>query len=126
MVRARVANSVDTYEKLVRVQLENFSGIEIPFGGSPEPRRLINGITEELLEAVRRDSDLLAFRRYYAERLRIEKGKSDAGERLQKLLNDLSPRLFSEVVALNGTLTGGSRIVVRYSLVGQRHLRQIA
>jgi superfamily II DNA or RNA helicase len=118
VVRARVANAVDTYEKLVRVQLENFSGIEIPFGGSPAPRRLINGIEAELLEAVSRDSDLLAFRRYYAERLRIEKGRSDAGERLQKLLNDLSPRLFSEVVALNGTLTGGRRIVVRYSLGG--------
>jgi superfamily II DNA or RNA helicase len=118
VVRARVANAIDTYEKLIRVQMANFSGIEIPVGGSPDPRKLINGIEEELLDAVSRDSDLLAFRRYYAKRLRIETGKSDAGERLQKLLNDLSPRLFSEVVALNGTLTGGCRIVVRYSLGG--------
>lgn len=118
VVRARVANAIDTYEKLVRVRLERVTGLEIPFGGSPEPRQLIDSIKERLLVAISRDSDLLAFRRYYAERLRIEKGRSDAGERLQKLLNDLSPRLFADVVALNGTLTGGRRIVVRYSLGG--------
>ena len=55
---------------------------------------------------VSRDRDVRQFRDFYERRLERELTKSDSGERRDKLVNDLSPHVTSDVSAIEFTIAG--------------------
>lgn len=116
VARARAANAVDSYEKLVHTDFRDVSGDSIAIQDPRQSAAIVACVKQRLIQKVVTDPDITAFQRYYTERLRIESAKSDGGDRLKKLQNDLSPRLFTEVVAIKGFLSGGGCVVVSYRL----------
>ena len=119
VVLVRVANAVDSYEKLMRITFDDITGTILEPGKKRQTEAIVQHVYDQIKQTVTADSDLTTFKEYYSERLRRESDKSEAGDRMNKLIDDLNPRLFTEVVALNGRISGDDTIVVSYSIDGE-------
>lgn len=119
VVLARAANAIDRYEKLMRITFDNVSGADVEIGKKSQTEAIVRRVSDHIVRAVSLDADLNAFQKYYASRLQVESAKSEAGDRLQKLQNDLKPCLHIEVVGLRGRISGGEAISISYSVDGK-------
>ena len=109
--RTRAANAVDSYEKILRVPISTpLEAWTVPAdSNSPiHPRQVFSGLEPLIDSCVSGDPDIRQFREFYQQRLEREIGKSDAGERREKLVNDLSPSVTAETAAIEYAV-GGER-----------------
>lgn len=124
--RARVANAVDSYEKILAVGLAaplEAWNVAAGAAGTVHPKAVFAGL-ESLVEAsVAADSDVQQFRRFYEQRLARELAKSDTGERRDKLVNDLAPSVTAEAAALEFEIRGSLGLEVAYRLRGDCEYR---
>lgn len=117
--RTRVANAVDSYEKLLAIAVASpLSGQSVPFGDSEpvHPRSVFSQLEALVESAVSGDRDVEQFRSFYDQRLQRELAKTDTGERRDKLLNDLSPTITTEVAAMEYEVHGRRMVEVVYRL----------
>ena len=114
--RTRVANAVDSYEKLLQVSCDKVPDIELDSRHTPSAELLASRLKDKIESAIAADTDLTAFRDYYTTRLDTELKKTDEGDRRKKLENDLSPNTFTEVSGLEGCLTDRTTVDVTYSI----------
>ena len=117
--RTRVANAVDSYEKLLAIGVASpLDGPHVPISvaDAVHPRSVFSQL-EALVEcAVSGDRDVQQFRSFYEQRLQRELARTDAGERREKLVNDLSPNVTAEVAALEYEIRGRRSVEVAYRL----------
>ena len=90
--RTRVANSIDSYEKLISVDYLPAPGgntRSLDLTQSIRPKSLVPDLDLCVSDTVDNDSDIMKFKDYYDSRLDKELSKSDSGDRQAKLVNDL-------------------------------------
>jgi superfamily II DNA or RNA helicase len=110
---ARAANSIDSYEKILEVAIASpLDGWSVPVdSGAPvDPRRVFSQLDSLVHTSVAADPDIGQFRTFYQQRLDRELTKSEAGERREKLVNDLAPGVTAETAAIEFRI-GGARFV---------------
>ena len=115
--RTRVANAVDSYEKLIHLNYDSDSNSKNAASNATvlEPRLGFKLNADGFIETqVESDKDVRLFRDYYETRLKNEMGQSDVGDRGKKLINDLRPSVTVETSAVKGKLTESMSIAVRY------------
>ena len=117
--RTRAANAVDSYEKILSVTvnspLDTWT-VPVEPTSAVHPKSVFPQL-EPLIDAcVSSDKDIEQFRLFYGQRLERELEKTDAGERREKLVNDLSPSVTAEASALEFTLGGPRTLEVQYKL----------
>lgn len=117
MCRTRVANAVDSYEKLIRLDLA-VDGDAV----APEARvedavnveQLIPDLHQRVSDHVASDADIQKFTGYYEARLEEELKSSDSGEGEKKLIDDLRPIVAAEVSGLSGTVSDQATLAITY------------
>jgi ERCC4-related helicase len=117
--RTRVANAVDSYEKLLCVQHAadgSFHSSDTRLVGKVLAKSLIPNLEQHVERVVSADPDLNKFREYYETRLKIELERSDSGDRKEKLINDLSPGITADTTAITGLLTDTQTLNVEFQV----------
>ena len=120
--RTRVANAVDSYEKLIELSYETKA---LPPDSNTDLKRAIhaNSLVPDLdsfvSDKVDMDADISKFRDFYESRLQIELQRSDSGDRKAKLVNDLGPGVTVEASALQGELVDTVTVTVSYEFGGE-------
>ncbi len=121
LCRTRVANAVDSYEKLIEVEYDrggHWTHTDTEVGYSIRAKALVPDLDQCVSEQVDSDEDIAKFRQYYESRLRAELERSDSGNRKAKLMNDLGPGITADASALEGTLTDSLSLDITYSFSG--------
>lgn len=119
--RTRVANAVDSYEKIIGVGVNaplDSWGIPVGTADVVHPRAAVADLNSLIEQSVSADRDIQQFRSFYEQRLERELSETVAGERRDKLVNDLSPSVTAEAAALEFEIRGSSAIEVVYRLGG--------
>jgi len=115
--RARAANAVDSYEKVVAIEVEAAAeaALSVVDGAAHVHPKAVFPDIERLVESrANEDPDIRQFRTFYEQRLERELDKSDHGERREKLLNDLSPSVTAEAAAVEYAVDGERTFDVAY------------
>ncbi|MBM3955980.1 MAG: DEAD/DEAH box helicase, partial [Planctomycetes bacterium] len=114
--RARAANAVDSYEKVVAIEITAVAeGAVAPFDAAQVHPKTVFPDVERLVEArAAEDPDIGQFRTFYQQRLERELAKTDAGERREKLVNDLAPGVTAEAAAVEYVVGGEQAVDVAY------------
>lgn len=121
--RTRVANSIDSYEKLISmdyVQALGSRARSVDLSRSIRANSLVPDLDVCVSGSVDGDSDITKFKEYYDSRLNLELSKSDSGDRQTKLLNDLQVSVTSDASAVKGRLTERVVLIVDYRLGGDQ------
>lgn len=99
LCKARISNSVDSYEKLLHVDVESHVEIDSETRShNVDVAEIFQHQKSEIVTAIKQDGDLRVFYDYYAERLHRELAKSDSGSRREALILDLRPTAIGEIV----------------------------
>ena len=121
--RAKIANNVDSFEKLIAIQAggdfefhepseEQATRIVFP----TKPDSLIPDLASRIAGAVQADKDIRKFEEFYDRRLQVERRKSDQGARLESLERDLASNVFAEPLATRGVVTSVIQAEVVFDL----------
>lgn len=122
LCRTRVANAIDSYEKLLRL---TYSPDGSDFNGQFHAQQqvsashLIPDLQSWVMQQVITDSDISEFRGYYEKRLETELKQSDSGERQKRLVSDLKPAITAEISAIEGAVTDCATLSVLWRLDGE-------
>jgi len=117
--RTRVANAVDSYEKLLRIAVDSPLGdavVGLSADRAMQPKAVFSKLEGVIEAAVAGDRDVQQFQSFYEQRLRSELSKTEAGDRRDKLVNDLAPSVTAEAAALEYELRGRRMLEVTYRL----------
>ena len=126
LVRAQVSNGVDRYEKLIEVgESPAVHQPEFTADTSPLRRRdLPQSVTQEVWQAVQRDSDVGKFLGYYARKYEEESERAaDDAVRLSRLAANYTPRIESKIVAASGARHAELDLDVTFSVDGHGEYR---
>lgn len=126
--RTRVANAVDSYEKLIELNYK--SNGRPPHSNTDltrtiQAKSLVPDLDSFVSDQVDVDSDIGKFRDFYESRLKIELQRSDSGDRKAKLVNDLGPGVTADASALRGELTDAFTITVNYQFGGEMQYQSV-
>jgi len=110
--RARVWNSLDSYEKILEVPVTVQAEIIL----RRDWDRLAEQVQPTVAGQVHSDPDISGFTQYYSERLEQELQRSDQGPRRERLLNDFQTACSAELTATEGSLLDVATVAVTYSI----------
>ena len=122
----RAANAVDSYEKILPIPIAApLAAWKVPVeSAAPVHPKAVFPQLESLIDScVTGDRDVQQFRQFYEKRLQRELEKTDTGDRREKLLNDLSPSVTAETVAIDYTIGGGRTLDVTFGVGGAGEYR---
>lgn len=124
--RVKAANGVDSLEKVLRVQTKpkdigKFDGKLLKTAPvvreQPSAKDTLDDIERLITSAIGDDHDINEFCRYYEARRESEIGKCGGdGRRKHKINTDFSPKVFAEVVAMEGVRFDMVRATVAFIL----------
>ncbi len=130
--RTRVANNVDSYEKLIEVESSEPADPNWKSSASDtlvtrpiDPSQLIEDLAQRIEKAVEADADIQKFDQYYSKRLEIEAAKSDGGKRSEQLMHDLGPIVTAEASAVSGFVTHAVDVLVRFEMESSESLEAV-
>lgn len=130
--RTRVANNVDSYEKLIEVESSERADPNWTSSASDglvtrpiDPSQLIEDLAQRIGKAVEADEDIQKFVQYYSKRLKIEAAKSDGGKRSEQLMHDLGPVVTAEASAASGYVTHAVDVLVRFEMDSSERLEAV-
>ncbi len=114
--RTRLANAIDSYEALLKLDCSTKSRRQSPINltQTVKVRSIVPDLDSLVSRRIDWDSDVAKFRKFYDSRLKIEIEKSQPGDREKKLVNDLRLNITSDVVAIEGEVTDTVTITVDY------------
>lgn len=121
LCRARVENAIDSYEKLLRVDLQSLKTAisrNLLTASSVDSRSLHADLENKLKESISSDPDFRKFLAFYENRLEQEIAKSDGGILQRKLESDYSPSITAEASAVSGTLKDVAVVNAKIQLDG--------
>jgi superfamily II DNA or RNA helicase len=124
--RTRAANAVDSYEKILPIPIASpLDTWTVPVDSETpvHPKAVFSQLEPLIDSCVSSDPDIQQFRQFYEQRLQRELEKTDAGERREKLVNDLSPSITAETAAIEYAIGGGRALNVAYRLGGSSEYR---
>jgi superfamily II DNA or RNA helicase len=133
VIKARTANAVDSYEKLIRGRIGQQSPDPCPPSGGPAvvlagPARLsefVPQVKAAVASVVEADHDVGEFCRFYDARLQEEIAKAAGDARKEhKVRSDFTPLVHADVVALEGARYAVGVLDVWFALDG-RHSYQV-
>ncbi len=120
--RVRIANSMDSYEKLLEVPFKtaavNTSKLA-ELGG--DLLRKLKGLDRFITATVERDPDVAKFQKYYATKRDIDLEKSDHGPRRDKILFDYRESIVAEVSAAEMGVVNLPTATVHYQVDGHSY-----
>lgn len=122
----RAANAVDSYEKILSIPIAApLDAWKVPVDSAAPvyPKAVFTQLEPLIDSCVTVDHDIQQFRRFYEQRLQRELEKTDTGDRREKLVNDLSPSVTAETVAIGYAIGGGRALDVTYRLGGSGEYR---
>lgn len=124
--RTRIANAVDSYEKLIDLPYQADSqapGESTDLNRPISAKELLSDLEQFIVRRVSADSDITKFRSFYESRLKVELERSDSGERKTKLVNDLGPSITADASAISGSIIDKVLLAVTYDFGGAQSYR---
>lgn len=115
--RTRVANAVDSYEKLIKLPYQTLHqgpSANTDLSRTIDAKELLPDLEQCVVSTVNSDQDICKFRGFYEARLKAELERSDSGDRKAKLVNDLGPGITAEASAVQGAMTDSVMLGVTY------------
>jgi len=119
--RTRIANAVDSYEKLIDLPYKtngHTPNVATELSHVIDAKRLLPELDSCISGTVESDLDIGQFKEFYEARLKLELRRSDSGKRKTKLVNDLGPGITAEASAVSGTITDRATLAVTFALEG--------
>ena len=124
LCRTRVENAIDSYEKLLAVELPTPKSAiprNLLSAASVDSRRVHSDLDTQVKDAIQHDPDIKKFLAFYENRLGQEIAKSDAGSRQRKLVSDYTPSITAEASAISGALKDVAVVKATIGLDGRKY-----